>query len=222
MLLCADAAGVAAALAGGQPACPCGLGRLARWGHARQRVIALPGGVRAPAAACPGALPGLRPDPGAAAGLVRGIAVIATAACAALEGAGHRVIAARLGVAAGTVRGWLRRLRARAEPLRCLATRQLAAFDPHAWLLPAGSPLGDALAALAAAVHAAGPASATARTSPGPSSVRSAWATRSCPPLADDHLCRSRASPCPHRGPGPAAILPVTATAAAVTDPATA
>ena len=85
-----------------------------------------------------------------------GIAVIATAAGAALAGTGHRVIAARLGVAAHTVRGRLRRLRARAEPLRCHATRQLAAFDPHAWLPgPAGSPLADALAALAAAVHAA-------------------------------------------------------------------
>ena len=73
----------------------------------------------------------------------------------ALNGTGHEVIAARLGVAAGTVRGWLRRLRARAEPLRCHATRQLAAFDRHAWLAPAGSPLADALAALAAAVHAA-------------------------------------------------------------------
>ena len=70
-----------------------------------------------------------------------GIAVIATAAGAALQGTGHRVIGARLGVAAGTVRGWLRRLRARAEPLRCHATRQLAFFDPHAWVPgPAGSP----------------------------------------------------------------------------------
>ena len=160
MLLCADAAGAAAALAGGQLACPCGQGRLARWGHARQRVIALPGGVRArvrPARArCRACgrtqvlLPGW-----CAPRRAHGIAVIATAAGAALEGAGHRVIAARLGVAAGTVRGWLRRLRARAEPLRCHAICQLAAFDPHAWLPPAGSPLGDALAALAAAVHAA-------------------------------------------------------------------
>ena len=47
MLLCADAAGAAAALAGGQLACPCGQGRLARWGHARPRVITLAGGARA-------------------------------------------------------------------------------------------------------------------------------------------------------------------------------
>ena len=160
MLLCADAAGAAAALAGGQLACPCGQGPLAPWGHARPRVIALPGGVRAQVrpvrARCRACgrtqvlLPGW-----CAPRRAYGIAVIATAAGAALQGAGHRVIAARLGVAAGTVRGWLRRLRARAEPLRCHATRQLAAFDPHAWLPPAGSSLADALAALAAAVHAA-------------------------------------------------------------------
>ena len=161
MLLCADAAGAAAALAGGQLACPCGPGRLAPWGHARQRVITLPGGMqarvrqaRARCRAC-GRTQVLLPG-WCAPRRAHGIAVIATAAGAALAGAGHRVIAARLGVAAGTVRGWLRRLRARAEPLRCHATRQLAFFDPHAWVPgPAGSPLADALAALAAAVHAA-------------------------------------------------------------------
>ncbi len=66
------------------------------------------------------------------------------------------MIAVRLGVPAATVRGWLRRLRAQAEPLRCHAMRQLAVFDPHAQPPgPARPPLGDALAALAAAVHAA-------------------------------------------------------------------
>ena len=160
MLLCADAAGAAAALAGGQLACPCGRGRLAPWGNARQRVITLPGGtqarltpVRARCRAC-GRTQVLLPG-WCAPRRAHGIAVIAAAAGAALQGTGHRVIAARLGVPPGTVRGWLRRLRARAELLRCHATRQLAAFDPHAWLPPAGSPLGDALAALAAVVHAA-------------------------------------------------------------------
>ena len=160
MLLCADAAGAAVALAGGQLACPCGRGRLAPWGHARQRVITLPGGtqarltpVRARCRAC-GRTQVLLPG-WCAPRRRHGIAVIAAAAGAALQGTGHRVIAARLGVPPGTVRGWLRRLRARAEPLCCHATRQLAAFDPHAWLPPGGSPLGDALAALAAVVHAA-------------------------------------------------------------------
>jgi hypothetical protein len=161
VLLCADAAGAAAALAGGQLACPCGQGRLALWGRARQRVIELPGGVwarlrpaRARCRAC-GRTQALLPG-WCAPRRAHGIAVIATAAAAALEGTGCRVIAARLGVPAGTVRGWLRRLRARAEPLRCHATRQLARFDPHAWLPgPAGSPLADGLAALAPAVHAA-------------------------------------------------------------------
>ncbi|MGH3302239.1 MAG: hypothetical protein ACRDOK_11250 [Streptosporangiaceae bacterium] len=85
-----------------------------------------------------------------------GIEVIGTAAAGALAGRGHRVIAAELGVPAGTVRGWLRRLRSRAEQLRCHAMRELAAIGASGVLPgPAASPLGDALNALAAAVHAA-------------------------------------------------------------------
>jgi hypothetical protein len=194
VLLCADAAGAAAAVAGGQLGCLCGRGRLAPWGHARQRVIALPGGTQArlkPARACRRTqvlLPGW-----CAPRQAHCIAIIATAAGAARKGTGHRVIAARLDVAAGTVRGWLRRLRARAEPLR--------------WPSPCTPP---------------GPAWATARTSPGRSWVPWAWGTPPCSPLAGDHLCGSRAPPCPHPGPGPAPPLPVTATAAVMTNPATA
>lgn len=58
---------------------------------------------------------------------------------------------------AGTVRGWLRRLRSRAEDMRCYAMHQLgwiAGADP-ALPDPAASPLGDALNAVAAAAHAA-------------------------------------------------------------------
>jgi hypothetical protein len=103
-----------------------------------------------------------------------GIAVIATAAGGALKGTGHRVIAARLGVAAGTVRGWLRRLRARAEPLRCHATRQLAAFDPHAWL-PRPDPRSRTRSPRwPPPCTPPGPAWATAPTSPGRCWARSA------------------------------------------------
>jgi hypothetical protein len=59
-------------------------------------------------------------------------------------------------VAPGTVRGWVRRLRARAGPLRGYAIGELAGFGwcPPGAPGPAGSPLGDAVNAVAAA-HAA-------------------------------------------------------------------
>lgn len=91
MLLCADAAGAVAALAGGRLACPCGRGRLTPWGHARQRVITLPGGtrarlrpVRARCRAC-GRTQVLLPG-WCAPRRAHAIAVIATAAGAAPEG----------------------------------------------------------------------------------------------------------------------------------------
>jgi hypothetical protein len=55
------------------------------------------------------------------------------------------------------VRGWLRRLRCRAEDMRCFAMRQLGAIGGTEPALPgpAGTPLHDALNAVAAAAHAA-------------------------------------------------------------------
>ena len=115
------------------------------------------------AAAAAGALPVLPPHPHHPAVLVRaapsdGIEVIGAAAGLAMAGAGHRPIAAALGVPAGTVRGWLRRLRSRAEPLRQHAIGELnwlGFYPPGPPSEPAGSPLGDALNALAAAVDCA-------------------------------------------------------------------
>jgi hypothetical protein len=63
-----------------------------------------------------------------------------------------------LGVPAGTARGWLRRLRARAGQLRAHAIGELNGlgfYPPGPPWKPAGSPLGDALNALAAAVDCA-------------------------------------------------------------------
>ena len=106
MLLCADAA---ADLAGGLLACPsCGTGRLARWGHGRERIIRLLGGATAR----------LRPDrarcrscrrtsccrPGARPG-ADAIEVIGTGLAAALGRAGCTRIGADLGVPPATVRG---------------------------------------------------------------------------------------------------------------------
>ena len=83
------------------------------------------------------------------------VEVIATALAQRLRGHGHRRIGQQLGVPAGTVRGWLRRVARRAERLRGVATRHLYGPDP-AQAPPEPVTLGDALKrALAAAVQIA-------------------------------------------------------------------
>jgi transposase-like protein len=163
VLLCADAAAASADLAGGLLACPsCGTGRLRRWGHGRERVIRLLGGAtarlrpqRARCGSCrrthlllPSWCAPRRAD---------GIEVIGTGLALALGGAGYGRIGRDLGVPAATVRGWLRRLRCRAEDIRQDAMHQLGQIGgaSPALPVPAGSPLGDALNAAAAAAHAA-------------------------------------------------------------------
>jgi phage I-like protein len=85
-----------------------------------------------------------------------GVAVIGAAVLAKAAGTGHRTIAARNGRPVGTVRGWLRRFGRRAEQLRVLFTAVLHALDPAAGsLLPTGSSVSDALAAVGAAAAAA-------------------------------------------------------------------
>ncbi|HJY58026.1 MAG TPA: DUF6431 domain-containing protein, partial [Streptosporangiaceae bacterium] len=134
MLLCADAAVASADLAGGQLAYPsCGTGRLARWGHGRERVIRLLGSATA----------WLRPDRARCRSCRRthillpswcaprradAIEVIGTGLAAALDGAGCTRIGADLDVPPATVRDWLRRLRSRAEAMRCFAMFQLGAI----------------------------------------------------------------------------------------------
>jgi len=85
-----------------------------------------------------------------------GVVVIGAALLAQAAGAGHRTIAAGNGRPPGTVRGWLRRFGRRAEQLRVLFTAVLHALDPAAGsLLPTGSSVSDALAAVGAAAAAA-------------------------------------------------------------------
>ena len=163
MLLCADAAAASADLAGGTLACPsCRAGRLKRWGCGRERAVRLLAGAtarlrpqRARCGSCrrthvllPSWCAPRRAD---------GIEVIGTAAGLALAGAGCGRISAELGVPAATVRGWLRRLRSRAEEMRQDAMFQLGLIGGADPVLPepSGSPLGDALSAVAAAAHAA-------------------------------------------------------------------
>jgi hypothetical protein len=79
-----------------------------------------------------------------------GCEVTGDAAGLASAGRGHRAIARELGVPDGTVRDWLRRLRAGAEPARQRITWHLAhglGLLPFggAWMQPSGSAVGDSL-----------------------------------------------------------------------------
>jgi hypothetical protein len=83
------------------------------------------------------------------------VSVIGAAIEANVAGSGFRSIAGRLGVRAGTVRGWLRRFEERAELLRAYFTWWAVVLDPELGpIVPAGSGVADALEAIAVAVRA--------------------------------------------------------------------
>jgi Domain of unknown function (DUF6431) len=147
-------------LVAGRLACPACGGMLARWGRARERQVRGRDGVsrvvprRARCRGCqrthvllPVTCLARRADEAG---------VIGQALEAKAAGAGHRVIAEVLGRPASTVRGWLRALASRAEQVRSVFTALAVSLvtDPP---LPAaaGSPVGDAVAAIAAAASAA-------------------------------------------------------------------
>jgi hypothetical protein len=156
-----DAERVERMLAEGSLCCPMCGGRLARWGYGLQRVVFGPArqgrAVRPRRSRCtacrvthvllPARLLLRRPDEAP---------VIGAALAAAAAGQGHRRAARELGVPEDTVRGWLRRAAGRAGQVREVFTRVAAALsaDPVP-LEPAGSPLADALVAVAAAAAAA-------------------------------------------------------------------
>jgi hypothetical protein len=155
-----DGDGVERRLSGGGLACPGCRGRLRPWGHGRVRVVRDDGVVRWR----------LRPRRARCVGcgcthvllpvsvLVRRadtVAVIGAALARAAEGWGHRRVAERLGRPASTVRGWLRRFRTRAGPLREAFTTLLCHLDADPLLPgPTGSELADAVAAIVAAAGA--------------------------------------------------------------------
>ena len=130
-------------LGNGELACPSCWGVLARWGNWVARRVRLPGRldgeqdrhvVLVPRRSrCRGCgvthvlLPAWCLARRADAGEVIGLALEASAA-----GAGHRVIAERLGRPASTVRGWLRSLARRAEQVRSVFTALAASLvtDP--------------------------------------------------------------------------------------------
>jgi hypothetical protein len=158
-IVCAEQALVEAELLGGLLACPSCLGVLGPWGHARERVTRRVLGDwrwrprRARCRDCRGThvlLADLcllrRQDE---------VEVIGAAIEAHVGGEGHRPIAERLGVPAGTVRGWLRRFSANAEVIRARFTRCAVALDPELGpIVPAGSVVADALEAIAVAGRA--------------------------------------------------------------------
>jgi len=165
VLLCADAGAASAGLASGELACPsCGAGRLRPRGHGRERVIRLRNGARArlsprrgrcgSCAATHILLPSWMASRRADA-----VGVIASAAVAsALHGTGTARIGADLDVPAATVRGWLRRLRARAGAMRqdaMVIFGHLTAGRDAPFPEPSGPAPGDALSAVAACAHAA-------------------------------------------------------------------
>jgi len=171
MLLCADADAASADLASGVLACPsCGTGRLRSWGYGRERAIRAPGGgprrLRPRRGRCRSCgathilLPSWAvPRRAAAAGVIA-----RAAAMSALHGTGSARLGAELGVPAATVRGWLRRLRARSGQLlqeasaefgRLVAVIETAEGRDPCPPGPTGSPLGDALALVIACALAA-------------------------------------------------------------------
>jgi len=83
------------------------------------------------------------------------VGVIGAAIEASVGGAGHGLIAGRLGVPKDTVRGWLRRFGSRAGQIRAHFTRSAFALDPELGAIgPAGSDAADALQAIGVAVRA--------------------------------------------------------------------
>jgi hypothetical protein len=156
----ADREDVERRLVAGELACPACGGPLARWGRARERRVRGRDGVsrliprRARCRGClrthvllPVTCLARRADEAG---------VIGQALEAKAAGAGHRVIAEVLGRPASTVRGWLRALAARAGQVRSVFTALAVSLVPDPPLpAAAGSPLGDAVAAIAAAAVAA-------------------------------------------------------------------
>jgi Domain of unknown function (DUF6431) len=155
-------------LASGLLRCPQCRGRLARWAHSRWRTVRSGDGdrrVRPRRARCVGCKKTqvLLPDDL----LVRRrdeSAVIGSALLAHAGGEGHRPIAGRLGVPGSTVRGWLRRFRARAGEIAGFFTRWALVLSPGT------DPPGPSRTAVGDAVEAIGVAarSAVLRFGPGP------------------------------------------------------
>lgn len=154
-----DQAAVERSLRAGELACPCG-GVLVPWGWARPRSLRDLGAdvrVRPRRSRCRCcAVTHVLLLVEALLRRADTAAVVGAALLAKAAGDGHRVIAARLGRAPSTVRGWLRRFGSRAEPVRAAFTALAVTLVVDAVLPePAGTVFADAVAAIGAAASAA-------------------------------------------------------------------
>jgi hypothetical protein len=156
----ADAVSVERRLAAGDLGCSgCGC-RLSPWGWARVRVLRGQAGagvlVRPRRARCGGCRVTHVLLPVVALARRADLAEVVGAALAArAAGAGLRTVAAGVGRAVGTVRGWLRRFSGRAEAVRAVFTVLLVDVGPDP-VVPAaaGSVFADAVAAVLGAAAA--------------------------------------------------------------------
>jgi hypothetical protein len=187
-------------LVSGGLACPdCGQG-LAPWGHAAPRFVRAADRVRR-----------IRPRRGicsAAAGCGRShvllprfalgrrvdaVAVVWAALLARAAGWGWRKVTAAAGRPASTVRGWLSRFAAHAEPIRvafAVLERRVGAGGDLDRLVPAGSRFADAVgqigAACAAVRRARGPAVLTVSAAEMAAACSGGWLLGSRPPAAGE------------------------------------
>ncbi len=84
------------------------------------------------------------------------VAVIGAGLLAKAAGAGHRWVAAMLGLPVSTVRGWLRRFDVNAEMVRVWFTVLAHGLDPMLGpISPTGTAVGDAVEAIGVAARAA-------------------------------------------------------------------
>lgn len=149
----------AALLGGGLTGSCCG-GVLGPWAYARPRTIRWFDGelvLRPRRARCRecGATHVLLPD-GCLLRRRDRVEVIGSALVQHAAGSGHRPIAARLGVPAATVRGWLRRFRASATETAQFFLRWFLVLAPASDLpAPTGTPIVDAVGAIGLAARAA-------------------------------------------------------------------
>lgn len=152
---------VEADLVGGRLGCPVCGGVLGPWAYASRRVIrGLEGemsGLRPRRSRCRSCMAThvLLPD-GCLLRRRDSVEVIGSAVVEHANGVGHRPIAARLGVPAATVRGWLRRFTASATEIAGFFVRWALVLAPASDVPgPAGSVVGDAVEAVGVATRAA-------------------------------------------------------------------
>jgi hypothetical protein len=170
LMVGSDSVEVERRLRAGELACPpCG-GGLSPWGHARRRAVRGVGGLRPRRARCVSCrVTHVLLTVACLARRADAAEVIGAGLVAKATGAGHRRIAAGLGRAASTVRGWLRAFAGNAEAVRAVFTALLVELDPLCDPLPAhGSVFADA-------VEVVGACAAAARRRLGVIGVVSAW-----------------------------------------------